>query len=143
MLPCKFAEALEAVLYVAVHSKYNPVRSRDVCDYQNLSSRHLEPIMQALVRGGILKGTKGPKGGYTLAREKRKIFLAEIYKIIFDLEFKDKSFKTPLRVEVIAPFMCSILGDIENDLNKTTIDDLYRKSAAAEKVSRQKSDFAI
>jgi len=30
-------------------------------------------VLQALVRHGILKGTRGPRGGYELAREKGRI----------------------------------------------------------------------
>ena len=35
-----------------------------------LPPRHLEPVLQALVRHGILKGIRGPRGGYELARER-------------------------------------------------------------------------
>src|SRR3954451_14566940 len=39
----------------------------------NLPPRHLETVLQALVRLGILKGVRGPRGGYELARERRRI----------------------------------------------------------------------
>ena len=35
--------------------------------------RHLETLLQELVRARILKGTRGPRGGYELARERRRI----------------------------------------------------------------------
>jgi DNA-binding IscR family transcriptional regulator len=38
-----------------------------------LPLRHLEPVLQALVRDGILKGIRGPQGGYALARERNRI----------------------------------------------------------------------
>ena len=43
-----------------------PVRSRPR-RWRNpapLPPRHLEPVLQALVRHGILKGIRGPRGGY-------------------------------------------------------------------------------
>jgi Rrf2 family transcriptional regulator, iron-sulfur cluster assembly transcription factor len=30
-------------------------------------------VLQALVRGGILKGVRGPRGGYALARERKRV----------------------------------------------------------------------
>ncbi len=43
-----------------------------------LPPRHLEPVLQALVRDGILKGIRGPHGGYELARERKKITAEDI-----------------------------------------------------------------
>ena len=44
----------------------------------SLPPRHLETLLQALVRAGILKGVRGPRGGYELARERRRITVGEI-----------------------------------------------------------------
>jgi Rrf2 family transcriptional regulator, iron-sulfur cluster assembly transcription factor len=43
-----------------------------------LPERHLEPVLQAMARHGILKGIRGPLGGYELAREQRCITADEI-----------------------------------------------------------------
>jgi Rrf2 family iron-sulfur cluster assembly transcriptional regulator len=45
---------------------------------KKLPPRHLEPVLQALVRDGILKGMRGPHGGYELAREKKRISAEDI-----------------------------------------------------------------
>ncbi len=42
--------------------------------------------MQHLVRTGVLKGVRGPRGGYTLARERRRITVGEIVRIVDALE---------------------------------------------------------
>ena len=47
----------------------------------NLPPRHLEPMLQALVRAGILKGVRGPRGGYELARERRRITAGDIVRV--------------------------------------------------------------
>ena len=41
----------------------------------------------------ILKGTRGPNGGYTLGREKRNIFLIDIYNAILEMEEINKEKK--------------------------------------------------
>jgi Rrf2 family protein len=43
-----------------------------------LPRRHLEPVLQALAREGILKGMRGPGGGSELAGEPRDITAAQI-----------------------------------------------------------------
>ncbi len=41
-------------------------------------SRHLEPVLQALVREGIFKGVRGLHGGYSLARDHEHITAEDI-----------------------------------------------------------------
>ena len=43
-----------------------------------LTPRHLEPVLQALVRDGILRCVRWPHGGYELAREHRRISAEDI-----------------------------------------------------------------
>ena len=51
-----------------------------------LPARHLEPVLQALVRMGILKGIRGPRGGYELARERRRITADDILRAAGTIE---------------------------------------------------------
>jgi Rrf2 family protein len=44
----------------------------------SLPARHLEPVLQALVREGVLRGIGGPRGGYELGRERSRITAEEI-----------------------------------------------------------------
>jgi Rrf2 family iron-sulfur cluster assembly transcriptional regulator len=65
--------AIAAVVDVAIHGKDRPVPAKALAARHRLPPRHLEPLLQALVREGILKGIRGPQGGYALARERRRI----------------------------------------------------------------------
>lgn len=62
--------ALEAVVDVAYNARPDPVQSRDITKRQGIPQRYLEQVMQHLVHAGILKGVRGPRGGYRLARGK-------------------------------------------------------------------------
>ncbi len=42
--------------------------------------------MQQLVHKGILRGVRGPRGGYRLARERRRITVREIVEVVAELE---------------------------------------------------------
>ena len=60
-----------AVVDIALHARPAPVAAKALAARHNLPPRHLETLLQALVRANILKGVRGPRGGYELARERR------------------------------------------------------------------------
>jgi Rrf2 family protein len=70
--------AIAAVVDIALHARPMPVAAKNLAARHNLPPRHLETVLQALVRQGILKGVRGPRGGYELAREQRGITADDI-----------------------------------------------------------------
>jgi|ERR1051325_6090286 len=47
--------AIAAVIDIAIHSRQRPVAAKALAARHKLPPRHLEPVLQALVREGILK----------------------------------------------------------------------------------------
>jgi Rrf2 family protein len=74
--------AIEAVLDIAYHAGAEPVQSREITRRQGIPRRYLEQALQNLVRHGVLVGVRGPRGGYRLARERRRITVGEIVRIV-------------------------------------------------------------
>src|ERR1700757_3727058 len=70
--------AIAAVIDIALHAKRRPVAAKALASRHGLPPRHLEPVLQALVHDGILRGVRGPHGGYALARERVHIGIDEI-----------------------------------------------------------------
>ena len=70
LLPRKSVLAIAAVIDIAVHGRGRPVTAKLLAQRYSLPARHLEPVLQALVRNGILRGIRGPRGGYELGRER-------------------------------------------------------------------------
>lgn len=70
--------AIAAVVDIALHARPAPVAAKLLAARHDLPPRHLETLLQALVRVGILKGVRGPRGGYELARERRRITAGDI-----------------------------------------------------------------
>lgn len=70
--------AVAAVIDVALNSYNRPVSAKALAIRHGLPPRHLEPVLQALVHDGILKGVRGPRGGYELGRKPRDITANEI-----------------------------------------------------------------
>ena len=70
--------AIAAVIDVAIHANSRPVSAKALAARHQLPPRHLEPVLQALVRDGILKGIRGPHGGYELGRDRDRITADDI-----------------------------------------------------------------
>src|SRR6516164_6118523 len=105
LLPRKNILAIAAVIDIALNAGDGPVSGKKVAPRHHLPPRHLEPVLQALVREGILKGVRGPHGGYKLAREARRITAADILRAARTI---DVGTETPMRgsslvSQVVAP----------------------------------------
>ena len=141
----KFLHAIEAVLDISIHSSHTPASAKEITKRQGIPSRYLEKILQELVRQKILKGTRGPNGGYALGREKRNIFLIDIYNAVLIIERnKKEEVDTQIRSKIINPFIKNITNEIINSFKLTSIHDLYKKINETKiNINKKKIDFTI
>jgi len=141
----KFLYALEAVLDIAINFKGKPIQGYEITKRQGIPARYLENILQGLVHKNILKGTRGPKGGYSLAKEKRNVSLIDIYNVILSMERKEKYFNTQTEVgsKIIMPFVSDISNKIIISLQSKTLEDLYLKVKHININKNKKIDFTI
>ncbi|MGZ5050787.1 MAG: Fe-S cluster assembly transcriptional regulator IscR [Methylobacter sp.] len=77
-LTTKGRYAVTAMLDLAYHSQMNPVTLTDIAARQTISLSYLEQLFARLRRAGMVKGVRGPGGGYTLCRKADDINIAEI-----------------------------------------------------------------
>ena len=144
----KIFYSIEAVLYIAYNSAYGPISSKEIAEKQGLPSRYLEQIMQKLVRAGILRGVRGPRGGYLLARERRRITLGEICEVLStedEGEEEDKFTCTPLGDKIVMPLWQRINDTIMTTMREVNIAELCDQALAKNirKHSEERVDFAI
>jgi len=79
-LTCKSEYALLALLELATHyDSGEPLQIRQIAALQDIPDRYLEQLLATLRRGGLIKGIRGTKGGYVLAREPRKITVFDAF----------------------------------------------------------------
>ncbi|HZS84863.1 MAG TPA: Rrf2 family transcriptional regulator [Stellaceae bacterium] len=145
----KMLFAIEAVLDIAYNATTVPVQSSEITRRQGIPRRYLEQVLQQLVRNGILAGTRGPRGGYRLARERRRISLGEIVRTIRQLETAEDPIEDPAGAElghkVVRPLWIELQENLMQQLDSITIEDLclraYRAGIAGEFGARM--DFTI
>jgi len=123
--------ALEAVLDVAYNARPDPVQSKDITARQGIPQRYLEQVMQQLVHHGILKGVRGPKGGYTLARERRRITVGDVVRVVDQLDAEadnEPLSQAELGEKVVGPLWTVTRDSILEKLDKITMEDLCRQA---------------
>jgi Rrf2 family iron-sulfur cluster assembly transcriptional regulator len=122
--------ALAAVVDIAIHARPTPVAAKALAARLELPPRHLETLLQTLVRANILKGLRGPRGGYELARERRRITAAAVLRAVMS-ETQAESGAPPdcqLVVQVVAPIVEAAGAAFLNELETITIDDICRRA---------------
>ena len=140
--------ALEAVIDIAFNARPEPVQAKEITARQGVPQRYLEQVMQQLVRAGILKGVRGPRGGYRLARERRRISVGDIVRVAESIEDPDQDDASPhsaLGARIVAPVIQRLQEEVIARLDAISIEDLCQRARAAgvEDASRTTEDFAI
>ena len=124
----KLLFAVEAVLDIAYNAGADPVQSGEITRRQAIPKRYLEQVLQQLVRAEILTGVRGPRGGYRLARERRRISLGDIVRVVEAMdEATDPVEETdcaPLGQEVVRPIWRELQSEFLSKLDAITLQDL-------------------
>jgi Rrf2 family iron-sulfur cluster assembly transcriptional regulator len=122
--------AIAAVIDVAVYGRERPVSAKMLAARHALPARHLEPVLQALVRVGILKGIRGPRGGYELARERRRITADDILRAAGSIEngIEPTSAGSMLLTDVVIPAVGQAERAFSLALGRINLDELVRRA---------------
>ncbi|MGO8800536.1 MAG: RrF2 family transcriptional regulator [Roseiarcus sp.] len=139
---------IAAVVDVALHARPAPVAAKALAARHRLPPRHLETLLQSLVQANILKGVRGPRGGYELARERRRITVGEIVRTVVALSAADPEeigASSKLVKKVIEPSVRKAGESFLANLEAITIEDLCAAAVAARILDEDQTegDFAI
>lgn len=145
----KLLFAIEAVVDIAYHAGSQPVRSTEISERQGIPRRYLEQVLQQLVHHGILAGQRGPRGGYRLARERRRITVGEIIRIVRKLEGTADPANEPdgseIGLKVVRPIWIEMQREMMHRFDDMTIEQLCER-AREQDIPRnlpQSPDFSI
>jgi len=124
--------AIAAVIDVAIHARTRPVSAKGLAERHKLPPRHLEPVLQALVREGILRGVRGPHGGYELAREHRRISAEDILRAANAVEDADDPQlpNSALAVDVVRPALAEAERSFSAALARISVEAMAKRAEA-------------
>ena len=120
--------ALAAVVDIAIHARPLPIAAKTLAGRLELPPRHLEGLLQSLVHANILKGVRGPRGGYELARERRRITAASVLRAVSSENGGDEAPHCRLVKQLVAPIVEAAGKAFLNELETITIDDICRRA---------------
>lgn len=78
----KSVYAIQLLVDMAVYGDYGNVKVRDISERQGVSAKYLEGIVSVLGKAGIVKGERGPQGGYRLGMSSRNITVGMVVRAI-------------------------------------------------------------
>jgi Rrf2 family transcriptional regulator, iron-sulfur cluster assembly transcription factor len=144
VLLSKAALAIAAVVAIALNARRGPIRSKTLAVRLALPERHLEPMLQSMARHGILKSTRGPLGGYELAREPRHITADEILRAAGTADKTDRTpVPHPLLNRVVMPAVEQAERIFSTALTRINIEDLAHSAASLPTPEQDRPDSIV
>ena len=125
--------AIAAVIDVAINARSRPVSAKALAARHKLPPRHLEPVLQALVREGILKGIRGPHGGYEIAREQSRITVEDILRAASRAEEAEDPLLPPSAIvsDIVQPALVEAERTFSAALGKINVEDMAKRVGPA------------
>jgi Rrf2 family protein len=77
--------AVQAALHLAESDPETPIRVDDIAEELGVPRNYLSKILHTLARGDLLASTRGPHGGFRLARRPSDMMLSEVVAQFDDL----------------------------------------------------------
>ena len=123
-----------ALLDLALHQDGKPVLLKDIAEREQISVRYLEHLITPLIAGGIIRTTRGARGGVSLAKPPEEIRLSEVMQLL-------EGSVAPVEC-VNSPGICSrskscVTRDIWDELTQA-MDGILRSTTLQNLVERQK-----
>ncbi len=134
LLPRKGVLAIAAVIDVALQQPGHPISAKTLAARHGLPPRHLEPVLQALVHDGILKGMRGPRGGYELARDRQRVTANDILRAAGTVaELDERPVGSELLDKIVLPALASAELEFGIALSRINVEDMARTASALNK----------
>ena len=122
----KIIYAIEAVVDIALNSGFGPVQNEEIAKRQGIPKRYLEQTLQILVKKKILVGSRGPKGGYSLAKERRKVMIADIIKSVFNDKKISNNFSSNLSQKIIIPLINEVTENCYKKFMDISVEEICK-----------------
>jgi len=131
LLPRRAMMCIVGVLDIALYAKTHPISGKEVATRHGLKPRHLEVVFQALVHFKVLRSVRGPKGGYSLARDRSKITVGELVRVAASTSTAEQEMlisNSRLLHDLINPVVQNAAKPFFQQIESITIEDLHQIS---------------
>ena len=81
-LSTKGRYATRAMLDLAINQGESPILLKDIAQRQQISLSYLEHLVTPLIAGGLIRSTRGAKGGVSLAKPPGEINLSQVIQLL-------------------------------------------------------------
>jgi Rrf2 family protein len=78
----KIRYGTRAMLQLAFHYGEGPIDLKEIAKKEDISLKYLEQVIIPLRTAGLIKSTRGSKGGYSLAKPPSKICLSDLIEVL-------------------------------------------------------------
>jgi Rrf2 family protein len=72
----------KALLELSLHWDKGPVLLKDIAQRQQIPLPYLEQLIRPLVKAGIIKTTRGARGGISLLKPPKEVILSEVIQLL-------------------------------------------------------------
>ena len=128
LLPRKGILAIAAVVDVALQTVGRPISARTLAARHGLPPRRLEPVLQSLVRDGILRGVRGPRGGYGLGCDCGRVTVSDILRAAGIVDGMEERPASDLVLNVVLPALAAAEHEFDRTLNRLKLEDMVRQA---------------
>ena len=134
-LSTKGRYGVRALVDIALYGDGGPVMLKDISQRQGISAQYLEHLVAPLIRDGVLRSIRGPRGGMALARPPEEITLARVIQVlegsVAPVECVDNPALCPRSDECATrDVWCDIKAAILGVLDSITLKDLMERQRA-------------
>ena len=123
-----------ALLDLALHQGQQPILLKDIAQRQQFSLQYLEHLITPLIAGGMVRSTRGAKGGVLLSRPAENIKLSEVIQLLEGSTAPAECVNNP---GVCTRSELCVTRDIWSELKKVT-DEVLESITLQDLVERQK-----
>jgi len=123
-----------ALLDLALYQGEGPVLLKDIAQRQQISIRYLEHLITPLIAGGILRSTRGARGGVWLIKTPEEIRLSEVMQLVEGSLSPAECVNNP---EICSRSTFCVTRDVWGELKKV-MDGVLESTTLQDLVERQK-----
>jgi Rrf2 family iron-sulfur cluster assembly transcriptional regulator len=119
--------ALSVMIDIAQNAATQPVSAKDLAERHGVLPRFFEIMLKDLAASGLIRGQRGPKGGYQLSREAQDIAVPEIIAAVSGDGKEDLPIPQTVQGKLM-PYLDEMNAFLNNKLRETSLAALMRRT---------------